>query len=220
MSTAIHFIPVLDKPPSIEALEIKTKESLEHVKNTIKIWKEAIETRLGISRIHKDESKERLKKFEEDCNTRSQYKDVICFLQSRIDQKLKTTTSKKQEILALRINDHIQAIAAFDIKENELYLANLASAPWNIRMHASVPPEYKDSIFKGGGKLLVLKCYQIASKLKKRELTLQPLDGSFSFYSSIGMIPRETSKEELSYIIRPETPPALLSLVSILNTDD
>jgi hypothetical protein len=134
-------------------------------------------------------------------------------------QKKVPATTKEKVIITMLVDDgrEIQAIAVTSLKNNELYVNVLLSAPWNVKLFSQVPAPHDTMAVQKAGMTTIRALYQLANLEKAQVLRLKPLQNSYTFYKdACDML--ETEEGEFYYNITPDAVPNKLKYIAIPNT--
>lgn len=207
-------VNIIKSQGSLKSLNLSSLSDVRKIQTTLKLWKEVVNERLGESRVLKNKSTEHNDLFLEDQGTLQNYVSIIKFVQTHMsrvvgvdkenikikdDQKSKAGAGANHDESAdhcegelivqicLDQDKRVQSIGIAHFNNGELYINNLLSAPWNIKMNGKVPEEYLSAITAGAGKTLVRSMYVVAQQKKANILLLTPSKASYGFYNHLGM---------------------------------
>jgi len=200
----------------LEIYEIEDKD-VKAINTTLKAWKEILMDRVGNMRqLHSTENtSETKKKLQEDLEAAESYKELVSRFDTLFSEVFKKNGKSEKGTVsfkALRDQDNnIQALCSLSIKENHVYLGHIFSAPWNLKMNASINEEHKPLVTKGCGTLLIANCYQEAQKWEKAELRLKPLSNSYTYYKDYLGMNEDSQNDEFFYTVNPFKIPEILT---------
>ena len=172
----------------------------------IEVWKKTIQHRLSVSQPHKDVSAEALQQFKEDNKTAADYSGVL--------ESIKRVVCDLQKIPVILFTEGSYGVdglcvASIKMQGAELYIHGLASAPWNIAMHAGLCGSQKEIQRKGVGTSLLQACYRLAQIKKISTITTISLSSAHEFYKKRGMT-FDSDIGIFTYEVTDQTPPALI----------
>lgn len=205
---------VFENESSLRVSTVTSSADVKKVQAAIKLWKEAINERLGNSRAIKNDGIDgiNLTAFQEDQSTVKNYQDITKYIQTHLTkhkennkENIKPSEFKKNNMeedskqsanyvdgeAVLQVcsdKNRIQSISVAHINKDGLYVNNLLSAPWNIKMNGKIPEEYLSFVTKGAGKTSLLSLYKLAREKQSKILYLTPSKASFGFYKHVGMV--------------------------------
>lgn len=117
------------------------------------------------------------------------YQNVLCMLEWEYSAMGALEESSNQFLIAKDEAYEIGALAEYqrisDKDESHLYLGELITAPWNLRLEAqktALPPP-----LRGGGILLIHALFNIAKKIDCKKLCVTSTPVSLDFYAKLGM---------------------------------
>lgn len=162
------------------------EERATSVNKTVKAWKDLSMDRLGNIRRNRE-------LYPIDREAVDNYKEVLSMFQVFEDN------GQSKKIRILKDETGItQGICSFTVKENSIYVNQLFTAPWNLKMHASNEENYEGLVTRGVGTILLADCYTEAQQKGLKRLELTPLGTSSSYYTDvIGM--EKSEKDEILY---------------------
>jgi hypothetical protein len=178
----IHHPQVEIEPPELFLREVSNRERVQLLDKTVRSWKNISMDRLG--NIRQDPVL-----FPKDRETVESYKDLLGMFNMFEDNG----TNKRIQVVQDK-SERIQGVCTFTINRGSLYINQLFTAPWNLKMHAPNDEEYAGCTKRGVGTILIANCYMIAQERRLKRLELKPLDGSLTYYTDV--IKMEEDKEE------------------------
>jgi len=134
--------------------------------------------------------------FPKDRETVESYKDLLGMFNMFEDNG----TNKRIQILQ-DSSERIQGVCTFTINRESLYINQLFTAPWNLKMHAANDEEYAGYTKRGVGTILLANCYKIAQERRLKRLDLKPLDGSLTYYTDVIKMKEDEEEKTLFYTV-------------------
>jgi hypothetical protein len=113
-------------------------------------------------------------------------------------------------------DQRIQAVAAFSILPEEIYINALLSAAWNISMQGENAPEHQILAVKGAGVTLMRQLYELAKQQQKSRVSLYSTRSAERFYDE--KLKMKTDKKQSYYydVSQTNLPEALQSSKNLL----
>lgn len=184
--------------------------SIERVAATLKEWRAVVMERLGETRGLRNADL-----LAKDMQLVDNYRELVFYISAGLEsistRNGRTPNGELTIKYLLDMTGRVQAIALARINREEglLYLSNIITAPWNLKMGSPIPAEYQSFRTEGAGTTLMTSLFRLAQRESLRRFALKPLDGSYGFYKDkLGM--EETPENECFYAVTAAVPEGLV----------
>ena len=198
----------------LTVIDISEKSELTVAQKTLKAWKDTAHERLGIMRreAQKKPSEKNKALLKKDTDSVDQYLNIIGLYDQSLNSMIAKSEGNANKIHRIVKDEdrNIQAMSSFAIEEGRVFLNLVITAPWNLKMHAPVLEEHRSLVTKGGGTALIRSGYETAQTLKKDELRLKPMEGSYTYYKDRLMMNEDTTGEFFYPVSQVSIPEPLL----------
>lgn len=216
-----HTRQLVDLPPprqaSYHAIVLENQTQIDYfraVKKALRAWKLVLGERTGFSRLGATSGDPvKIKERDEDLELDRSYRDLTEYLRLTAEkiENGQGQTEEGRNLCIMLVDDarNIQALSIAAVKASQLYVRIVITAPWNLKMNATVPETHQELVVRGAGTAMMLALYQIAQAKSLTELRLKPMDRSYTFYKDTIAMQEDTSGEFFYSVVSDQVPVAL-----------
>lgn len=204
LKSALAGLLVLKDARALEVRDVTDIKELKILQKTLKIWEETAEDRLAESQAYyaKINTEEAEKKQEDDEIAVVGFKVVTDLIRSSIQDRIDNTSQIDIVKVAIDEDNNIQGMCSAIFDSDEIYVCELVTAPWNLKMHGKVGEVYESRVMKGVGTALLSSLYREGLNRSIASLRLHALSGAITYYRDYLQMERDSENpEDFTYSI-------------------